>query len=40
MNAMTLDADAWRAAGDAGLAAAIDLRRAIHAEPEVGLDLP
>jgi hippurate hydrolase len=40
MNAMTLDVDAWRAAGDAGLAAAIDLRRAIHAEPELGLDLP
>ena len=40
MNAMTLDTEAWRAAGDAGLAAAIDLRRAIHAEPEVGLDLP
>ena len=40
MDTNTLDIDVWRAAGDAGLAAAIDLRRAIHAEPEVGLDLP
>ncbi|HEY1880506.1 MAG TPA: M20 family metallopeptidase [Caulobacteraceae bacterium] len=40
MNAMTLDAETWVAAGEAGLATAIDLRRAIHAEPELGLDLP
>jgi hippurate hydrolase len=40
MNAMTFDAETWRAAGEAGLAAAIALRRAIHAEPELGLDLP
>jgi hippurate hydrolase len=40
MNAISLDVDAWRAAGDAGLATAIALRRAIHAEPEIGLDLP
>ncbi len=30
----------WTAAGEAGLATAIELRRAIHAEPELGLDLP
>ena len=40
MNVMTIDAQGWRAAGDAGLADAIELRRAIHAEPELGLDLP
>jgi len=40
MNAMTFDAETWTAAGDAGLSAAIELRRAIHAEPELGLDLP
>jgi hippurate hydrolase len=40
MNAMTIDADSWKAAGDAGLEAAVALRRAIHAEPELGLDLP
>ncbi|HWF00336.1 MAG TPA: M20 family metallopeptidase [Caulobacteraceae bacterium] len=40
MNAMTIDADAWTAAGREGLDAAIRLRRAIHEEPELGLDLP
>ena len=40
MNAITFDADTWTAAGDAGLEDAIALRRAIHAEPELGLDLP
>src|SRR5271168_2141780 len=40
MNTMTFDADSWRAAGEAGLPAAIELRRAIHTEPELGLDLP
>jgi hippurate hydrolase len=40
MNAMTIDAEAWKAAGEAGLADAVALRRAIHAEPELGLDLP
>ena len=40
MNAMTIDAETWTAAGEAGLATAIELRRAIHAEPELGLDLP
>src|SRR5271156_1664925 len=40
MNAISFDAETWKAAGEAGLGAAVDLRRAIHAEPEVGLDLP
>ena len=40
MNAMTLDAAVWTAAGDLGLPDAVALRRAIHAEPELGLDLP
>ncbi|HEY5288850.1 MAG TPA: M20 family metallopeptidase [Caulobacteraceae bacterium] len=40
MNAMTIDAETWAADGEAGLEAAIELRRAIHAEPELGLDLP
>ncbi len=40
MNAMTIDAAAWVRAGEAGLEDAITLRRAIHAEPELGLDLP
>jgi hippurate hydrolase len=34
------DADAWTATGEALLADAVALRRAIHAEPELGLDLP
>ncbi|MGH7023871.1 MAG: M20 metallopeptidase family protein [Caulobacteraceae bacterium] len=40
MNAMTFETETWTAAGDAGLETAIELRRAIHAEPELGLDLP
>jgi hippurate hydrolase len=40
MNAITLDAETWTAAGEAGLGEAIALRRAIHADPELGLDLP
>ena len=40
MNALTLDSNAWIAAGEALLPDAIALRRAIHAEPELGLDLP
>jgi hippurate hydrolase len=40
MNALSFDAETWTAAGEAGLAEAIALRRAIHAEPELGLDLP
>jgi hippurate hydrolase len=40
MNAMTFDAETWTSAGEAGLNEAIALRRAIHADPELGLDLP
>ena len=40
MNAMTFDATTWTRAGEAGLNDAVALRRAIHAEPELGLDLP
>jgi amidohydrolase len=40
MNAMSFETETWRAAGEAGLTAAIALRRAIHTEPELGLDLP
>ncbi len=40
MNALTLDSAIWTTAGEALLADAIDLRRAIHADPELGLDLP
>ena len=40
MDPPPFDAETWTAAGEAGLAAAIDLRRAIHLEPELGLDLP
>jgi amidohydrolase len=40
MNALTLDRDTWITAGEALLDDAIGLRRAIHAEPELGLDLP
>ena len=40
MNAMTFDAATWTRAGEAGLDEAVALRRAIHAEPELGLDLP
>ena len=40
MNAMTFDATTWTRAGEAGLDEAVALRRAIHAEPELGLDLP
>lgn len=40
MNALTIDRDGWTAAGDALLHDAIELRRAIHREPELGLDLP
>jgi len=37
---MTFDAATWTRAGEAGLDEAVALRRAIHAEPELGLDLP
>jgi hippurate hydrolase len=40
MNAITLDRELWASAGEHGLHEAIVLRRAIHAEPELGLDLP
>src|SRR5690349_18434658 len=40
MNAITLDRELWASAGERGLHEAIMLRRAIHAEPELGLDLP
>ncbi|HZZ35187.1 MAG TPA: M20 family metallopeptidase, partial [Caulobacteraceae bacterium] len=40
MDALTLDREAWTSAGEALLPEAIALRRAIHAEPELGLDLP
>jgi hippurate hydrolase len=40
MNASTLDPDGWTAVGEERLTDAIALRRAIHAEPELGLDLP
>jgi len=40
MNAQSFDPRTWTAAGEALLADAVALRRAIHAEPELGLDLP
>jgi len=40
MNAVTTDPEGWAAVGEAQLPEAIKLRRAIHAEPELGLDLP
>ncbi len=40
MNAVSFDREVWTSAGEALLPDAIALRRAIHAEPELGLDLP
>jgi hippurate hydrolase len=40
MNAVTIEPEGWAAVGEALLPEAIELRRAIHAEPELGLDLP
>ncbi|HEY2659285.1 MAG TPA: M20 family metallopeptidase [Caulobacteraceae bacterium] len=40
MNATVIDRDVWTGAGEALLADAIALRRAIHEEPEIGLDCP
>ena len=40
MNVLSIDRDGWTAAGEALLPAAVALRRAIHAEPELGLHLP
>jgi len=36
----TIDSTDWTAIGEAGLDEAIDLRRAIHREPEIGLHCP
>ena len=40
MNALSIDRDAWTAAGEALLPEAVALRRSIHEEPELGLHLP
>ncbi|MDP1737227.1 MAG: M20 family metallopeptidase [Caulobacter sp.] len=40
MNALTIDREGWTTAGDELLHDAIELRRAIHREPELGLHLP
>jgi len=40
MGAEVIDRDVWTAAGEALLPDMISLRRAIHAEPEIGLDCP
>jgi len=40
MNDLSADFSQWTAAGEALLPDAIKLRRAIHAEPELGLDTP
>eukprot|EP01035_Chromulina_nebulosa_P041598 gene41597-biopygen28170 len=40
MNALSIDREGWTAAGDALLHDAIELRRAIYMEPELGLHLP
>ena len=40
MNALVVDRDLWTTSGEALLGDAIALRRAIHAEPELGLDCP
>jgi len=40
MDALTLDPEGWAAIGEKQLPDAVTLRRAIHAEPELGLDLP
>ena len=40
MDALTLDPEGWAAIGEQQLPDAVALRRAIHAEPELGLDLP
>ncbi|MBS0411305.1 MAG: amidohydrolase [Proteobacteria bacterium] len=40
MNALSFDSEIWTSAGEALLSDAIALRRAIHLEPELGLDLP
>ncbi len=40
MNAVVIDRELWTTSGEALLGDAIALRRAIHAEPELGLDCP
>jgi hippurate hydrolase len=40
MNAVVVDRELWTATGEALLGDAVALRRAIHAEPELGLDCP
>ncbi|HEX4196548.1 MAG TPA: M20 family metallopeptidase [Caulobacteraceae bacterium] len=40
MNALVVDRELWTRSGEALLGDAIALRRAIHAEPEIGLDCP
>jgi len=40
MNVVTFSPETWIAAGEAALPDAVALRRAIHADPELGLDLP
>jgi hippurate hydrolase len=40
MNALVVDRELWTSSGEALLGDAIALRRAIHAEPEIGLDCP
>jgi amidohydrolase len=40
MNVLTTDLESWTAVGEALLPDAVTLRRAIHAEPELGLDTP
>jgi amidohydrolase len=40
LNAVTIDRDVWSASGEALLADAVALRRAIHREPELGLHCP
>src|SRR5579872_4326217 len=40
MEALEINGESWKRAGEALLDDAISLRRSIHAEPELGLDLP
>jgi amidohydrolase len=40
MNALVIDRELWTTTGEALLGDAVALRRAIHAEPELGLDCP
>jgi amidohydrolase len=40
MNAVVIDRELWTTSGEALLEDAVALRRAIHAEPELGLDCP